>query len=99
MDDNTIVGEGPARVEARVIPSPTRKEVPELASAWNFKEARSREIRAGRGEAPVPPRKERRLVTHDDPPTVQADPGATSQDAPAATVDNAMPDTAKEVKA
>ena len=99
VDDNTIVGEGPARVEARVIPSPTRKEVPELASAWNFKEARSREIRAGRGEAPVPPRKERRLVTHDDPPTVQADPGATSQDAPAATADNAMPDTAKEVKA
>jgi len=99
VDDNTIVGEGPARVEARVIPSPTRKEVPELASAWNFKEARSREIRAGRGEAPVPPRKERRLVTHEGPPTVQADPGATSQDAPAATADNAMPDTAKEVKA
>lgn len=66
VEGNTIVGEGPARVEARVIPSPTRKEVPELASAWNFKEVRSQEILAGRGEASVP-RKERRLVTHDFP--------------------------------
>ena len=47
VEGNTIVGEGPARVEARVIPSPIRKEVPELASAWNFKEVRSREIKAG----------------------------------------------------
>ena len=58
VEGNTIVGEGPARVEARVIPSPTRKEVPELASAWNFKEVRSREIKAGarpreeRGDVP-----------------------------------------------
>ena len=46
VEGNTIVGEGPARVEQRVIPSPIRKEVPELASAWNFKEVRSREILA-----------------------------------------------------
>ena len=46
VEGNTIVGEGPARVEARVIPSPTRKEVPELASAWNFKEVRSKELKA-----------------------------------------------------
>ena len=50
VEGNTIVGEGPARVEARVIPSPIRKEVPELASAWNFKEVRSREIQAGNAE-------------------------------------------------
>jgi hypothetical protein len=67
VDDNTIVGEGGARIEARVIPSPTRREVPELASAWNFKEARSREMRLGL----VDPdgrklRKEYRLV-HEDP--------------------------------
>jgi phenylpropionate dioxygenase-like ring-hydroxylating dioxygenase large terminal subunit len=58
VEGNTIVGEGPARVEQRVIPSPIRKEVPELASAWNFKEVRSREIlrgntdRAARGDVP-----------------------------------------------
>src|SRR6478736_5166662 len=50
VEGNTIVGEGPARVEARVIPSPIRKEVPELASAWNFKEVRSREIKSGHDE-------------------------------------------------
>ena len=45
VEGNTIVGEGTsARVEARVIPSPARKEVPELASAWNFKEVRSRQL-------------------------------------------------------
>ncbi|WP_110241499.1 aromatic ring-hydroxylating oxygenase subunit alpha [Nocardioides gilvus] len=48
VEGNTIVGEGPARVEARVIPSPARKGVPELASAWNFKEVRSRQILDGR---------------------------------------------------
>ena len=48
VEGNTIVGEGPARVEARVIPSPARKLVPELASAWNFKEVRSRQILDGR---------------------------------------------------
>ncbi|TIC88043.1 aromatic ring-hydroxylating dioxygenase subunit alpha [Nocardioides sp. GY 10113] len=69
--DNTIVGEGPARVEARVIPSPTRKEVPELASAWNFKEARSREILAGRGELPTSAKKQRRLVMDDPAPAEQ----------------------------
>lgn len=47
VEGNTIVGEGPARVEARVIPSPARKAIPELASAWNFKEVRSRELRSG----------------------------------------------------
>jgi hypothetical protein len=58
VEGNTIVGEGPARVEQRVIPSPIRKEVPELASAWNFKEVRSREIlrgnteRTARGDVP-----------------------------------------------
>ncbi|MCD9198620.1 aromatic ring-hydroxylating dioxygenase subunit alpha [Aeromicrobium wangtongii] len=65
VEGNTIVGEGGARVEARVIPSPTRKAVPELASAWNFKEVRSREILDARGEA-SPPRVEHRLVLHDD---------------------------------
>ena len=48
VEGNTIVGEGGARVEARVIPSPARKLVPELASAWNFKEVRSRQILEGR---------------------------------------------------
>lgn len=67
VEDNTIVGDGPARVEARVIPSPIRREVPELASAWNFKEARSRAILSGRRDE-IPPRKERRLVM-DDPET------------------------------
>ncbi len=58
VEGNTIVGEGPARVEQRVIPSPIRKEVPELASAWNFKEVRSKEIlrgnteRVARGDVP-----------------------------------------------
>ncbi|TNC45343.1 aromatic ring-hydroxylating oxygenase subunit alpha [Mumia zhuanghuii] len=58
VEGNTIVGEGPARVEARVIPSPIRKEVPELASAWNFKEVRSKELlgkrveREERGDVP-----------------------------------------------
>jgi hypothetical protein len=50
VEGNTIVGEGPARVEQRVIPSPIRKEVPELASAWNFKEVRSREILSGNAD-------------------------------------------------
>ena len=58
VEGNTIVGEGPARVEQRVIPSPVRKEVPELASAWNFKEVRSKQLRSGiadreeRGDVP-----------------------------------------------
>ncbi|CAM3258116.1 aromatic ring-hydroxylating dioxygenase subunit alpha [Nocardioides dubius] len=83
VDDNTIVGEGPARVEARVIPSPTRKAVPELASAWNFKEAQSRRIReSGQSGKVAPLRKERRLV-HDDPPA-----------APSAEGDAATPETA-----
>ena len=51
VEGNTIVGEGPARVEARVIPSPARKLVPELATAWNFKEVRSRQIIEGRAHA------------------------------------------------
>lgn len=51
VEGNTIVGEGPARVEARVIPSPARKLVPELASAWTFKEVRSRQIIDGRASS------------------------------------------------
>ena len=66
VEGNTIVGEGPARVEARVIPSPVRREVPELASAWNFKEVRSREILAGSPDAR--PRVERPLVMPDPEP-------------------------------
>lgn len=65
--DNTIVGEGPARVEARVIPSPIRKEVPELASAWNFKEARSRQLREGGVDAAPAKPKQRRLVMDEIP--------------------------------
>ncbi|WP_104106289.1 aromatic ring-hydroxylating dioxygenase subunit alpha [Nocardioides sp. 616] len=78
VEDNTIVGEGPARVEARVIPSPVRKEVPELASAWNYKEVRSRELRMNRGEPPVPLRTERRLVM-DDPEPAAAEPPVAEQ--------------------
>ena len=48
LNQRFAIGELPsgtsARVEARVIPSPARKEVPELASAWNFKEVRSRKL-------------------------------------------------------
>lgn len=69
VEDNTIVGEGGARIEARVIPSPARKASPELATAWNFKEVRSREIREGA----LPPRKETRLVMDDPEPTPAAD--------------------------
>lgn len=81
VDGNTIVGEGGARVEARVIPSPARKEIPELAAAWNFKEVRSREIRSGN---PVNPRVEYRLV-HDDPTADEAIAPAEAEASPAAT--------------
>ena len=91
VEDNTIVGEGPARVEARVIPSPVRKEVPELASAWNYKEVRSRELRMGRGESEVPVRTERRLVM-DDP-----EPPSAAESTQAATTQDSTQD--KEVKA
>jgi phenylpropionate dioxygenase-like ring-hydroxylating dioxygenase large terminal subunit len=80
VEDNTIVGDGPARVEARVIPSPARRASPELATAWNFKEARSREILASRGEAPAAPRKERRLVMDDPAPAVAATPSDSPDD-------------------
>lgn len=56
VEGNTIVGEGTAaRVEARVIPSPARKEVPELASAWNFKEVRSRQLLESEAARRTPP--------------------------------------------
>jgi phenylpropionate dioxygenase-like ring-hydroxylating dioxygenase large terminal subunit len=80
VEGNTIVGDGPARVEARVIPSPTRKAVPELASAWNFKEVRSRDILDARGESSAP-RVEHRLVLHDDPaPEAGSVDGAVADD-------------------
>ncbi len=43
IESNTIVGDGP-RTTATVIPSPARRENPELNRAWVFKEVQSREI-------------------------------------------------------
>lgn len=41
IESNTIVGDGP-RTHATVIPSPARRDNPELARAWTFKEVQSR---------------------------------------------------------
>jgi hypothetical protein len=103
VEGNTIVGEGPARVEARVIPSPIRKEVPELASAWNFKEVRSRQILDGEGTRErVTPRKERRLVMDDPKPEAPAEtPAATAPAEPPEPAEPAVEtpvDTAKDEK-
>jgi phenylpropionate dioxygenase-like ring-hydroxylating dioxygenase large terminal subunit len=81
VEGNTIVGEGTsARVEARVIPSPTRKEVPELASAWNFKEVRSRQLlesEAARRGATVPLTQATPDIPHEEPEAVETKPVPT----------------------
>ncbi len=43
IESNTIVGDGP-RTHATVIPSPARRDNPELARAWTFKEVQSRQV-------------------------------------------------------
>ena len=75
VEGNTIVGEGTsARVEARVVPSPARKAVPELASAWNFKEVRSRQLLESEAARRTPPRSTPLTQATSDVPAEEPEP-------------------------